>query len=75
MQGVVRPAATAKRGERGDMVRVVINQFTALGQKTGIGHYTRQLYRRLLAQAGDDQIDAFPTGWLRRACRRVRGRC
>lgn len=48
-------------------MRVVLNQLAALGLRTGIGHYTTQLYRCLLEQAGDDEIHAFPTGWLRRA--------
>jgi len=48
-------------------MRVVVNQVEALKQKTGIGHYTHQLLRCLRAQTGDDQIDAFPTGWVARA--------
>jgi alpha-1,3-rhamnosyl/mannosyltransferase len=48
-------------------MRIVINQATALGQKAGIGHYTDQLVRHLLTCAGPDQIDTFPTGWVRTA--------
>lgn len=50
-------------------MRVVINQLVALSLKTGIGHYTEQLVRCLRAQARDDRIDCFPTGWTRRACK------
>src|SRR5437879_3284122 len=56
-------------------MRVVVNQLAALGLKTGIGHYTVQLLRCLREQAGQDQIDGFPEGWVRRArdfCGRVR---
>jgi alpha-1,3-rhamnosyl/mannosyltransferase len=46
-------------------VRIIINRTLALGQKTGIGHYTAQLLRSLKEQAGpDDQIASFPNGWL-----------
>jgi len=48
-------------------MRVIVNQLPALGIKTGIGHYTTELLRCLCAQAGDDQIDGFPEGWVRRA--------
>ncbi|HXG13417.1 MAG TPA: glycosyltransferase family 1 protein [Gemmataceae bacterium] len=47
-------------------MRVVINQIVALGPKTGIGHYTAELLRCLRRQAGADEIDAFPEGWVRR---------
>src|SRR5215472_14658122 len=47
-------------------MRVVVNQLAALGLKTGIGHYTVQLLRCLREQAGADQIDGFPEGWVRR---------
>jgi alpha-1,3-rhamnosyl/mannosyltransferase len=47
-------------------MRVVVNQLAALGQKTGVGHYTVELLRCLRAQAGDDVIEGFPDGWLRR---------
>src|SRR6266849_148676 len=56
-------------------MRVVVNQLAALGFKTGIGHYTVQLLRCLHEQAGEDQIDGFPQGWVRQvreACARVR---
>jgi alpha-1,3-rhamnosyl/mannosyltransferase len=56
-------------------MRVVVNQMSALGQKTGIGHYTSELLRCLRAQAGEDRIDAFPDGWpadLLRRCARLR---
>ncbi len=50
-------------------MRVVVNQLAGLGQKTGIGHYTAELLRCMRAQRGDDEIEVFPTGWLRRAGR------
>lgn len=56
-------------------MRVVINQLAALGQKTGIGHYTIQLTRCLLQQTVPGEIEAFPQGWVRTArawCARAR---
>jgi alpha-1,3-rhamnosyl/mannosyltransferase len=56
-------------------MRVVVNQLAALGLKTGIGHYAVELLRCLRDQAGEDQIDGFPQGWLRHVrerCARVR---
>jgi alpha-1,3-rhamnosyl/mannosyltransferase len=50
-------------------MRVVVNQLAGLGQKTGIGHYTAELLRSMRAQSPEDQIEVFPTGWLRRAGR------
>jgi glycosyltransferase involved in cell wall biosynthesis len=58
-------------------MRVIVNQLAALGAKTGIGHYTVELLRCLRQQAGADQIDSFPEGWVRRgreACARLRPR-
>jgi alpha-1,3-rhamnosyl/mannosyltransferase len=52
-------------------MRIVINQLTTLGRKTGVGHYTRELSRCLHVLAAEDEIDGFPTGWVRRACRAV----
>ncbi|HEV3443694.1 MAG TPA: glycosyltransferase family 1 protein [Gemmataceae bacterium] len=46
-------------------MRVVVNQLASLGVKTGIGHYTVELLRCLRQQAGDDQIESFPNGWIR----------
>jgi alpha-1,3-rhamnosyl/mannosyltransferase len=48
-------------------MRVIVNRLAALGQRTGIGHYTLQLIRCLREQAGLDVIAAFPRGWMRRA--------
>src|SRR2546421_728440 len=42
-------------------MRVVVNELSALTQKTGIGHYTSELLRALRARAEDDRIDRFPT--------------
>ena len=58
-------------------MRVVVNQLASLGVKTGIGHYTVELLRCLRQQAGNDQIESFPNGWVRRvreACTRLRPR-
>ena len=57
-------------------MRILVNQLVALGRRTGIGHYTSQLLRALGPLAAGDQIDAFPSGVLRRVCRtltRARG--
>src|SRR5262249_39644031 len=48
-------------------MRALINTFSALGPRTGIGHYTTELVRCLLQQAGDGEIDLFPRGWARQA--------
>jgi alpha-1,3-rhamnosyl/mannosyltransferase len=58
-------AAERRRGRA--KMRVVVNQLAALGQKTGVGHYTAELLRCLRRQAGPDQVDGFPTGWVGRA--------
>jgi O-antigen biosynthesis alpha-1,3-rhamnosyltransferase len=42
-------------------VRVIVNRFSTLGQKTGIGHYTAELLRCLTAQA-PAEIACFPSG-------------
>jgi glycosyltransferase involved in cell wall biosynthesis len=47
------------------MMRVVVNQLAALGQKTGIGHYTSQLLRCLRACSAPGEIESYPEGWLR----------
>jgi alpha-1,3-rhamnosyl/mannosyltransferase len=47
-------------------MRVVVNQSVTLSPKTGIGHYAAELLRCLRRQAGADQIDAYPDGWMRR---------
>src|SRR5262245_11869708 len=45
-------------------MRVIINQFPALGRKTGIGHYISELLGCLSAQVGEDAISAYPNEWL-----------
>jgi alpha-1,3-rhamnosyl/mannosyltransferase len=45
-------------------VRVVVNQLSAVGQKTGIGHYTIQLLRCLREQTSPDQIAGYTGGWV-----------
>lgn len=42
-------------------MRVIVNQFSAIGVRTGIGNYTAELTRCLREQA-PDEIDLFPAG-------------
>jgi glycosyltransferase involved in cell wall biosynthesis len=44
-------------------MRILINQATALGAKTGIGHYTLQLLRALREVAPHDRFEVFPPDW------------
>jgi alpha-1,3-rhamnosyl/mannosyltransferase len=44
-------------------MRVVMNQISALGVRTGVGQYTHQLLRCLREQATGDAIEGFPEGW------------
>jgi alpha-1,3-rhamnosyl/mannosyltransferase len=56
-------------------MRVVINEMSAFGQKTGIGHYTTQLVGHLRARLGRYQVESFPHPSLhvaRRAWDRLR---
>jgi alpha-1,3-rhamnosyl/mannosyltransferase len=58
-------------------MRVVVNRGTALGLRTGIGHYTAELLRCLHEQTAPGEIEEFPRGWLGRAgaaCARTRPR-
>ncbi|MFM7151834.1 MAG: glycosyltransferase family 4 protein [Gemmataceae bacterium] len=49
-------------------MRIIVNGLAAAGTRTGIGHYTTELIRCLLAQAdGDTRIDLFRPDWLDRA--------
>ena len=49
-------------------MRIVLNYLAAAETaKTGIGHYTAELFRCLRQQAGDDVIDTFPGPWGQRA--------
>jgi glycosyltransferase involved in cell wall biosynthesis len=45
-------------------MRVVINQLSTAGLKTGIGHYSEQLVRHLRLQLGHYQVDCFPRRWI-----------
>jgi glycosyltransferase involved in cell wall biosynthesis len=47
-------------------MRVLVNGTSALGGKTGVGHYTAQLLRCLRAQAPHDLIESFPSPWVRK---------
>jgi glycosyltransferase involved in cell wall biosynthesis len=44
-------------------MRVLVNGLSALGARTGIGHYTAQLLRCLRDQAPDDVFESFPGPW------------
>ncbi|HKB38172.1 MAG TPA: glycosyltransferase family 1 protein, partial [Gemmataceae bacterium] len=44
-------------------MRILFNLSSALGQRTGIGHYAAELFRRLKRQAAPDQMIGFPTRW------------
>ena len=44
-------------------MRVIVNQSTALGARTGIGHYTLDLLRALRTVAPTDTFDVFPPNW------------
>jgi alpha-1,3-rhamnosyl/mannosyltransferase len=56
-------------------MRVVVNQLAALGQRTGVGHYTAELLHGLRRRTPDGTVTAFPGplvrgarqawGWLR----------
>ena len=48
-------------------MRVIVNQLSTSGKKTGVGHYSAQLFDHLRQQAGPDQIDGFPGTGLRHA--------
>jgi alpha-1,3-rhamnosyl/mannosyltransferase len=54
-------------------MRVVLNQLSAAGLKTGVGHYTSELLRCLRRQAGRDRVAAFPDGFVWELRRRVAG--
>jgi alpha-1,3-rhamnosyl/mannosyltransferase len=45
-------------------MRVIVSRMAALGQKTGIGHYTTQLLRCLHEQTRPGKIEVYPEGWL-----------
>jgi alpha-1,3-rhamnosyl/mannosyltransferase len=45
-------------------MRVIINQLSTAGSKTGVGHYTEQLIRHLRRQLGEYQVDCFPRRWI-----------
>lgn len=47
-------------------MRVIVGGLAALGQKTGIGHYTTQLLRCLQEQTEPGVVEVFPRGWLGR---------
>jgi alpha-1,3-rhamnosyl/mannosyltransferase len=50
-------------------MRVLLNCLSAVGAKTGIGHYANELLRHLSAEVGPGVVASFPTGLLREAAR------
>ena len=48
-------------------MRVLINGLSMAGARTGIGHYTAELYRSLVQIAGPDEIGCFPAPVVRQA--------
>ena len=57
-------------------MRILVNAFSTLGRRTGIGHYTAELLRSLCQQVEPgEEIACFPTGpalWLGRLWAKVR---
>jgi alpha-1,3-rhamnosyl/mannosyltransferase len=45
-------------------MRVLVNQWLANGDKTGVGHYAAELYRALRARAQGDEFLGYPPSWL-----------
>ena len=57
-------------------MRILFNRTTALfHQRTGIGHYTSELYRALIRHAAPDTIFGFPTGLMIRLNRVIACHC
>lgn len=50
-------------------MQVVLNDTSTLMHMTGVGHYCADLLQGLRSNGGEDQIDPFPAGWLRRSMR------
>jgi alpha-1,3-rhamnosyl/mannosyltransferase len=48
-------------------MRVLLNGLSMAGARTGIGHYTAELFRWLVRRAGADEVVCFPAPWVRRA--------
>src|SRR5205823_2088566 len=44
-------------------VRILFNLEAALRQRTGVGHYTAELFRCLAAQAAPDEVIGLPVRW------------
>src|ERR1019366_5674814 len=47
-------------------MRVLVNGLSAMGARTGIGHYTAQLLRCLHDQAPHDVFENFPGPWAQK---------
>src|SRR6516162_4442021 len=46
-------------------MRVVINAYTTIGNKTGVGRYTDELVRCLRERMNPEELFAYPHLWLR----------
>ena len=54
-------------------MRVVLNNLTALRQKTGIGHYVTELVLGLRGQQPGRQFLTFPGPWIEAGARAANG--
>ena len=45
-------------------MRILVNDLSTSGTKTGVGHYTAQLLRCMRAQASGDVIESYPGDWV-----------
>ena len=47
-------------------MRVVLNAYTTIGNKTGIGRYTEELLRCLRDRLSSEELFAYPHSWVRK---------
>lgn len=47
-------------------MRVLINAYTTIGNKTGVGRYTAELIRCLRAELTPEELFEYPHGWVRK---------
>ncbi len=52
-------------------MRIVLNNLTAIRQRTGIGHYVTELLRHLRTDHEADQFATFPGPWVEGALARL----
>ncbi len=50
-------------------MKIIFNRQTALGNKTGVGHYANNLLSAMLQASSEDQIASTPSGLAWAACR------